>query len=135
MDPLLNNICLMEEKLKYKIRSTVEMLGLDQSLNLFGKDMIKQAYIDNPESYLDNFKEITIVEDSVFINHMDKRGKLVFFISIKKISSMDKFIKVKPEIFDFFLNIIDQDFDDTRKIINDWLKIKFNLDSPLLFIY
>ena len=125
----------MEEKLKYKIRSTVEMLGLDQSLNLFGKDMIKQAYIDNPESYLDNFKEITIVEDSVFINHMDKRGKLVFFISIKKISSMDKFIKVKPEIFDFFLNIIDQDFDDTRKIINDWLKIKFNLDSPLLFIY
>ena len=125
----------MEEKLKYKIRSTVKMLGLDQSLNLFGKDMIKQAYIDNPESYLDNFKEITIVEDSVFINHMDKRGKLVFFISIKKISSMDKFIRVKPEIFDFFLNIIDQDFDDTRKIINDWLKIKFNLDSPLLFIY
>lgn len=125
----------MEEKLKYKIRSTVEMLGLDQSLNLFGKDMIKQVYVDNPQSYLDNFKEITIVEDSVFINYMDKRGKLVFFISIKKISSMDKFIKVKPEIFDFFLNIIDQDFDDTRKIINDWLKINFNLDSPILFIY
>jgi hypothetical protein len=125
----------MEEKLKYKIRSTVEMLGLDQSLNLFGKDTIKQVYVDNPQSYLDNFKEITIVEDSVFINYMDKRGKLVFFISIKKISSMDKFIKVKPEIFDFFLNIIDQDFDDTRKIINDWLKINFNLDSPILFIY
>jgi hypothetical protein len=125
----------MEEKLKYKIRSTVEMLGLDQSLNLFGKDMIKQVYVDNPQSYLDNFKEITIVEDSVFINYMDKRGKLVFFISIKKISSMDKFIKVKPEIFDFFLNIIDQDFDDTRKIINDWLKINFNLDSPILFVY
>jgi hypothetical protein len=125
----------MEEKLKYKIRSTVEMLGLDQSLNLFGKDMIKQVYVDNPQSYLDNFKEITIVEDSVFINYMDKRGKLVFFISIKKISLMDKFIRVKPEIFDFFLNIIDQDFDDTRKIINDWLKIKFNLDSPILFIY
>ena len=125
----------MEEKLKYKIRSTVEMLGLDQSLNLFGKDMIKQAYIDNPESYLDNFKEITIVEDSVFINYMDKRGKLVFFIPIKKISLMDKFIRVKPEIFDFFINIIDQDFDDTRKIINDWLKINFNLDSPILFVY
>ena len=125
----------MKEKLKYKIKSTVEMLGLDQSLNLFGKDMIKQVYVDNPQSYLDNFKEITIVEDSVFINYMDKRGKLVFFISIKKISLMDKFIRVKPEIFDFFLNIIDQDFDDTRKIINDWLKIKFNLDSPILFIY
>jgi len=124
----------MEEKLKYKIRSTVEMLGLDQSLNLFGVDILKQVYIDNPESYLDNFKEITIVEDSVFINYMDKRGKLVFFIPIKKISLMDKFIRVKPEIFDFFLNIIDQDFDDTRKIINDWLKIKFNLDSPILFI-
>jgi hypothetical protein len=124
----------MEEKLKYKIRSTVEMLGLDQSLNLFGVDILKQAYIDNPESYLDNFKELTIVEDFVFINYMDKRGKLVFFIPIKKISSMDKFIRVKPEIFDFFLNIIDQDFDDTRKIINDWLKIKFNLDSPILFI-
>jgi hypothetical protein len=124
----------MEEKLKYKIRSTVEMLGLDQSLNLFGVDILKQVYIDNPESYLDNFKEITIVEDSVFINYMDKRGKLVFFIPIKKISLMDKFIRVKPEIFDFFINIIDQDFDDTRKIINDWLKIKFNLDSPILFI-
>ena len=134
MDSLLNNVYLMEEKLKYKIRSTVEMLGLDQSLNLFGVDILKQAYIDNPESYLDNFKELTIVEDFVFINYMDKRGKLVFFIPIKKISSMDKFIRVKPEIFDFFLNIIDQDFDDTRKIINDWLKIKFNLDSPILFI-
>ena len=125
----------MDEKLKYKIRNAVDKLGLEQSLNLFGKDILKQAYIDKPESYLDNFKEITTIEDPIFINYIDKRGELVFFISIKKISSMDKFIRVKPEIFDFFLSIIDLDFDDTRKIINDWLKIKFNLDLPILFIF
>lgn len=135
MDPLLNNICFMNEKLKYKIRNTVDKLGLDQSLNLFGKDIIKQAYIDNPESYLDNFKEITTIEDPIFINYIDKRGKLVFFLMTEKTSIMDEFIRVKPEIFDFFLNIIDLDFDDTRKIINDWLKINFNLDLPILFIF
>lgn len=125
----------MNEKLKYKIRNAVDKLGLEQSLNLFGKDIIKQAYIDKPESYLDNFKEITIVKDPIFINYNDKRGKLVFFLIIEKTSIMDEFIRVKPEIFDFFHSIIELDLDDTRKIINDWLKINFNLDFPILFIF
>ena len=38
----------MEEKLKYKIRSAVEKLGLVQSLDMFGKDILKQVYIVNP---------------------------------------------------------------------------------------
>ena len=96
----------MNEKLKYKIRNAVDKLGLEQSLNLFSKDIIKQAYINKPESYLDNFKEITIVKDPIFINYKDKRGKLVFFLMTEKTSIMDEFIRVKPEIFDFFLNII-----------------------------
>ncbi len=125
----------MDEKLKYKIRNAVDKLGLEQSLNLFGKDILKQTYIDNPESYLDNFKEITTIEDPIFINYIDKRGELVFFISTEKTTSMDEFIRVKPEIFDFFNTIIGCHIDDTRKIINDWLKINFNLDSPTLFIY
>ena len=128
-------ICFMNEKLKYKIRSAVDKLGLEQSLNLFSKDIIKQAYIDNPESYLDNFKEITTIEDPIFINYIDKRGKLVFFLITEKTSIMDEFIRVKTEIFDFFITIIGYHVDHTRKIINDWLKINFNLDFPILFIY
>ncbi len=125
----------MNEKLKYKIRNAVDKLGLEQSLNLFSKDIIKQAYIDNPESYLDNFKEITTIEDPIFINYIDKRGKLVFFLITEKTSIMDEFIRVKTEIFDFFINIIGYHIDHTRKIIHDWLKINFNLDLPILFIY
>ena len=38
-----------------KIRETVNTHGIIKSINLFGgnKDIIRQAYIDNPESYLD----------------------------------------------------------------------------------
>ena len=38
-----------------KIRETVNTHGLSKTISLFGgnKDIIRQAYIDNPESYLD----------------------------------------------------------------------------------
>ncbi len=38
-----------------KIKDTVNKYGIITTLKLFGgnKDIIKQAYIDNPESYLD----------------------------------------------------------------------------------
>ena len=40
---------------KDKIRETVNTYGLTKAINLFGnnKEIIRQAYIDNPESYLD----------------------------------------------------------------------------------
>jgi hypothetical protein len=125
----------MEEKLKYKIRSTVEMLGLKQSLDLFGKDILKQVYIDNPQSYLDNFKDLTIARNPTLILYMDKRGELVFIVPTQKKGIMDDFIRLTYEIWGFFDDVIDYNMDDSRKIINDWLKINFNLDSPILFIY
>ena len=45
----------MDEKLKYKIRSAVEKLGLPQSRQMFGDNLIQQAYINNPLLFLNQF--------------------------------------------------------------------------------
>jgi hypothetical protein len=39
------------EKLNKKIRLAVGKLGLIQSREIFGDEIIKQAYIENPESF------------------------------------------------------------------------------------
>jgi hypothetical protein len=66
---------------------------------------------------------------------MDKRGELVFIVPTQKTGIMDDFIRLTYEIWGFFDDVIDYNMDDSCKIINDWLKINFNLDSPILFIY
>ena len=45
----------MNQRLINKVKGLVNELGLIGTLNIFGgeKEIIRQAYIDNPESYLD----------------------------------------------------------------------------------
>ena len=63
-----------------KIKDTVNKHGLITTLNLFGgnKDIIRKAYIDNPESYLDyligNLRKVnrTVVSDLILFRYGDK---------------------------------------------------------------
>ncbi len=60
----------MEEKLKYKIKVSVEKLGLKQSREMFGDELIKQVYIDNPLSFLEQFNNLTPVEEDGRIRYV-----------------------------------------------------------------
>jgi len=53
----------MDEKLKYKIRLTIKQLGLKQSRQMFGDDIIQQAYINNPLLFLNQFNNLTPVDE------------------------------------------------------------------------
>ena len=66
------------EKLNRKIKSAVEKLGLKQSLEMFGKDIIKQVYIDNPLSYLDQFNDLRPVEKGDFVYYVDNDNLPLF---------------------------------------------------------
>jgi hypothetical protein len=123
----------MEEKLKYKIRSTVEMLGLDQSLNLFGKDMIKQAYIDNPQSYLDKFKNLEARESYSMIDYYDTNNEIIFYGSNDGDAIYDC-IRVRPIMYRFFLDVLSYNVDDIRSLIKEWLKVNYNIDQSILIL-
>ena len=69
----------MEEKWIYKIRSVVEKLGLTQSLEIFGKDILKQVYIDNPLSFLDQFNNLKPVELDDKIYYADNDNLPLFY--------------------------------------------------------
>lgn len=123
----------MVEKLKYKIRSTVGMLGLDQSLNLFGKDMVKQAYIDNPQSYLDNFKNLELRESYSMFEYCDMDNEIIFYGSNDGDAIYDC-IRVRPIMYRFFLDVLNYNVDDIRSFIKEWLKVNYNIDQSILIL-
>jgi len=123
----------MNEKLKYKIKNAVDKLGLEQSLNLFGKDIIKQAYIDNPESYLDNFKNLELRELYNMFEYCDKDNEIIFYGS-KDIDAFSECIRVRPIMYRFFLDVLSYKVDDIRLFIQDWLKVNYNINHSVLIL-
>ena len=68
------------EKLNRKIRLAVEKLGLEQSLEMFGDEIIKQTYIDNPSSFLNQYNNLKPVEedDKIFYVDTDNLPSYIF---------------------------------------------------------
>jgi hypothetical protein len=113
-----------------KIKDTVNKYGIITTLKLFGgnKDIIKQAYIDNPESYLD-YLIGNIITRYGSINFTDNiqfmYGNTTIFLCKKyeyELSNGGKII-VDDFIWNFFfLHIMDYNNEQTRTIIKSWLE-------------
>jgi hypothetical protein len=123
----------MDEKLKYKIRNAVDKLGLEQSLSLFGKDILKQTYIDNPESYLDNFKNLELRELHGMFEYSDKDNEIIFYGS-KDIDAFSDCIRIRPIMYRFFLDVLSYNVDDIRSFIKKWLKVNYDIDHSVLIL-
>ena len=119
----------MEDKLKYKIKSTIEKLGIIQCREIFGDDIIKQVYIDNPESYLDHFKNLRKVDNFLWISYMNyHNGECVVFFHNNK---NKRIFFNNALIWDFFYEIMDYNQKEIEKILRIWLDKNYNIKYSL----
>jgi hypothetical protein len=119
----------MDEKLKYKIRSAVEKLGLKQSLEMFGEDIIRQAYIDNPLSFLNQFNNLTPVGDYDLIFYVDNEGLPLFYHMKNLESKHNKCWITYTRIWSFFSEIMGYNQLDVQEIMEKWLESTYNLSG------
>jgi hypothetical protein len=112
-----------------KIKDAVNKFGVQNAIKLFGgnTDIIKQAYSDNPESYLDYL--IGNIITRYGINFTDNiqfmYGNTTIFLCKKyeyELKNEGKII-VDDFIWDyFFLHIMDYNNTETRAILKSWLE-------------
>lgn len=118
----------MDEKLKYKIRSAVEKLGVGQSLDIFGKDILKQVYIDNPISFLNQFNNLRPIEVDNVIYYVDNDDHPLFYFYKKSKGGNIYYCFINIErIWLFFRDIMDYNEIKIQKILKEWLGKTYNL--------
>jgi hypothetical protein len=122
------------EKLNKKIRLVVEKLGFKQSLEMFGKDIIKQAFIGDPESFLNQFNGLKLIEQyndgHSDINYVDENNFIIFYYKVN--NDRHRSIYVDYDIWNFFENIMGFSESKSEEIIKNWLKDVYGLvDKPI----
>ena len=125
----------MNEKLKYKIRSTVEKLGLEQSLDMFGEDIIKQVYIDNPSLFLNQFNNLKLVEQDGEIYYVDNDNLVLFYYYKIDQESENGFYYINfDRIWSFFSEVMGYNHTEIQEIMKEWLGTTYNLRelTPLI---
>lgn len=116
------------EKMNRKIRLTVEKLGLPQSREMFGDDIIKQVYSDNPESYLEQFNNLRPVNKDGFIYYVGDDNLPLFAIYEESNKEGYGPVYITPHnIWNFFYKVMGFSIDYTRKVINNWLTKQYEL--------
>jgi hypothetical protein len=53
----------MNDKLKTRIKLSIKKIGLNSSIDLFGKDIINEVYDDHLE-FMNNFKDLRLLFNS-----------------------------------------------------------------------
>ena len=108
----------MNEKLKYKIKSVVEKLGLPQSRQMFGDNLIQQAYINNPLLFLNQFNNLTPVEEDGDIYYVDNNDEILFSYYKKDQDSKNGYYWIRRNIIIIFLNeIMGYTHDEIKEIM------------------
>ena len=116
------------EKLNRKIKSAVEKLGLPQSREMFGDEIIKQIYSDNPESYLEQFNNLRPVNKDSFIYYVGDDNLPLFAINEESIEEGYGPVYMNPHnIWNFFYKVMGFSIDYSRKVINNWLTEQYEL--------
>jgi len=115
------------EQLNKKIRFAVEKLGLPQTRELFGDDIIKQAYIENPELFLEPFKNLRLDVEGDECHYIDEDGKKVIYYdkTLKKKGVGSVFFDCNT-IFNFFTEVMDFDWPEIDPILLNFLEKEYN---------
>lgn len=113
----------MEDKLKDKIKSTVFKLGLKSSVDLFGRTLIKQAFSDNPLSFLSQYNNLTKIDNDQYIHLKVKEGETIVMYNSKHLLKKGGNVYINAsKIWVFFSWVMDCDKVVIDEIIKDWLE-------------
>jgi hypothetical protein len=118
----------MEEKLKYKIGLIIKQLGLKQSRQMFGDDIIRQVYNNNPLLFLNQFNNLTPVEEDGDVIYVDNNDEILFSYYKTDQDSKNGFYWIRRDIIIKFLEeIMGYTHDEIKEIMTGWLKVNYNL--------
>jgi hypothetical protein len=116
------------EQLNHKIRLTVKKLGLEQSRQIFGDEIIKQAFIDDPLSFLDQFNNLKPIEKNDKIYYVNNDNLPLFFYFIEDHESNHGYYWISyHRIWSFFNDVMDYNYTETQETIEEWLWLTYNL--------
>lgn len=112
-----------------KVRHAVENLGFNKAVKMFGGnlDIIKQAYQDNPLSFLNQFNKLRPVKKGDVMFYRDENGKAVlayFKDDGRHIVNVDN-----DRIWEFFYVVLGYDWDEVQSILKKWLSEVYGLDN------
>ena len=109
-------------KLTRKVKMMIEKLGLQESIKILGDNtnIIKYAYESNPLEFMDNFKDLEIETNPDFPYHISyvKNGKVVMIQDNK----YEEFYFDYDEVWSFFVNVLDMEFEESEDILSEWLE-------------
>ncbi len=90
-----------------------------------GEDTIKQAYQDDPASYLDQFNDLTPVENGDRIYYIDKDYSPLFYYYQDEEHG---YVFINYYImWLFFEKVIGLDYKEIQDIIKNWLEETYNI--------
>jgi len=116
------------EKLNRKIRLAVEKLGLKQSREMFGKEIIKQVYIDNPLLFLNQFNNLKPVEKNGKIYYVDNENQPLFFYYKDEQDSKNGYYYINYYmIWSFFEVVMGYNYTEIEGFMKEWLGATYNL--------
>ena len=116
------------EQLNRKIRLAVEKMGLEQSRQMFGDELIKQVYIDKPSLFLNQFNNLKPVEKDDKIYYVDNDNLILFYYRKKDQDSKNGYYLINYyRIWSFFEDVMGYNYTKTQQIIKEWLGTIYNL--------
>ena len=116
------------EKLNKKIRLAVEKLGLEQAREMIGDELIKQFYVDNPLSFLDQFNNLKLVEKDDKIYYVDNDNLPLFsYYKEDRESKNGRYYINYYRIWSFFSRVMGYNHTKTQEIMKEWLDTTYNL--------
>jgi hypothetical protein len=117
------------EKLNKKIKLVVEKLGLNQSLEMFGKDIINQTFIDEPYLILSGYNKIKPIESGGQTLYLDDNENVVFTYYTQDQEDKKGYYFFNFKIYKLIEQIFGNDYNFNKQLILDWLKNTFNLEG------
>ena len=116
------------EKLNKKIRSAVEKLGLEQAREMMGDELIKQGFIDNPSSFLNQFNNLRPIEkdDEIYYVDNDNLGLFYYYIDEQDSKNGEYWINYY-RIWSFFSEVMGYNRTEIQEIMKEWLGTTYNL--------
>ncbi len=112
-----------------RVKSIVNKYGIGQAIEMVvgGPDTIINAYQDNPESFLDQFNDLTPVEKDDKIFYIDKDGLPLFYYFPDEKNGYVYFNY--DRIWMFFSDVIGLKYSEIQTIINNWLEVTYNISG------